>query len=264
MIGVAVLAVSNAEMTAACGPKGERKWVCARVFELTGSETAADVADALAVPLRIGLVLLVAWIISRVLHRAVQRMVQRVRDQGTVSILGATAPIPLSANVQLRRAQRAATISSVLRNVVSTVVWTVAVLVALGELGVDIGPIVAAAGVAGIAIGFGTQTMVRDYLAGLFIVLEDQFGVGDEIEVDGIVGDVEWVTLRMTRIRDGRGVAWYVGNGEVRKVGNRSQREPSAGEPDARRSDDDGPGAGGEASPPPAPDDAAGTGEGAR
>lgn len=257
MLGTAVLAVSNAETTAACGPKGDRTWVCAQVFRLTGSERAADVADALAVPIRVALVLLVAWIITRVLHKAVQRMVQRVRDQGTVSILGATAAIPLSENAQLRRAQRAATISSVLRNVVSTVVWTVAVLVALGELGVDIGPIVAAAGVAGIAIGFGTQTMVRDYLAGLFIVLEDQYGVGDEIEIDGVVGEVEWVTLRMTRIRDGRGVAWYVGNGEVRKVGNRSQREPAAGLPDARRDGDAAPAAAGE-DPSGAPTDAAG------
>ena len=258
MLGSAVLAVTNAEITAACGPEGDRKWVCTQVFRLTGSERAADIADALAVPLRVGFVLLVAWIISRLLHKAVQRMVQRVRDQGTVSILGATASIPMSENAQLRRAQRAATISSVLRNVVSTVVWTVAVLVALGELGVDIGPIVAAAGVAGIAIGFGTQTMVRDYLAGLFIVLEDQYGVGDEIEIDGVVGEVEWVTLRMTRIRDGRGVAWYVGNGEVRKVGNRSQREPSAGRPDARRHGDttpaDGPDTGSGT-----PTDAAGT-----
>lgn len=237
MLGTIVFAVTNAQVAEACGPKSEQSWICARVFQLTGSQAAADVADALAVPIRIGLVLLVAWIISRVLHRGVQRMVQRVRDQGTVSILGATAPVPMSENVRLRRAQRAATISSVLRNVVSTVVWTVAVLVVLDEVGVDIGPIIAAAGVAGIAIGFGTQTMVRDYLAGLFIVLEDQFGVGDEIEVDSVVGRVEWVTLRMTRLRDADGVAWYVGNGEVRKVGNRSQREPSTGEPDARRPD---------------------------
>ncbi|MBM3659224.1 MAG: mechanosensitive ion channel family protein [Actinobacteria bacterium] len=256
---VPILAASAADTAEACGPEGEQSWVCERVFELTGSETAADVADALSVPIRIVFVLLAAWIVTRLLNRAVQRTVQRVRDQGTVSILGATAPIPLSENAQLRRTQRAATISSVLRNVVSTVVWTVAALIVLGELGVDIGPILAAAGVAGIAIGFGTQTMVRDYLAGMFIVLEDQYGVGDEIEVDGIVGEVEWVTLRMTRIRDGRGVAWYVGNGEVRKVGNRSQREPSAGEPGARRSDDDGPDG-----PAPTPPDATDPDEGDR
>lgn len=246
MVGAVLLAASSAEQVAACGPKGEQSWICAQVYNLTGSEGAAEVADALSVPLRIGFVLLVAWIVTRVLHRMVQKTVARIRQQGSLSLLGATARLPLSENAQLRRAQRAATVSSVLRNVVSIAVWTVAVLVVLGELGVDIGPIIAAAGVAGIAIGFGTQTMVRDYLAGLFIVLEDQYGVGDEIEVDSIVGTVEWVTLRMTRIRDGRGVAWYVGNGEIRKVGNRSQREPSAGERDARRAaDEDRPGSGG-------------------
>lgn len=233
-----VAAISNAEVAAACGPKGDQSWVCAQVYRLTGSETAAEVADALSVPLRIAFVLLAAWLVTHLLHRMVRRMVHRIRDEGSVGILGTSARIPLSEHAQLRRAQRAATISSVLRNVVSTVVWTVAVLVVLDELGVDIGPIVAAAGVAGIAIGFGTQSMVRDYLAGLFIVLEDQFGVGDEIEVDAVVGTVEWVTLRMTRIRDEHGVAWYVGNGEIRKVGNRSQRAPSEGRPDARRDDD--------------------------
>ena len=257
MLTAAVLASSNAEQIAACGPKGDQKWVCAQVYNLTGSESAAEIADALAVPLRIGLVLLVAWLITWVLSRIVQRTTRRIRDEGSLSVLGQTARIPMSENAQLRRAQRAATVGSVLRNVISIVVWTVAVLVILGEIGVDIGPILAAAGVAGIAIGFGTQTMVRDYLAGLYVVLEDQYGVGDEIEVGEVRGTVEWVTLRMTRVRDADGVAWYLANGESRVVGNRSQHQAAAGEPAAPRDDettgDEGP-----------THDGGGSGEGAR
>lgn len=232
MLPTAVLASSNADLAAACGPKAEQSWVCARVYDLTGSQSAAEVADALSKPLRIALVLLVAWLVTHTLHRTVEKTVLRIRDGGSLSILGASARLPMTENAQLRRAQRAATVSSVLRNVVSIVVWTIAVLIVLDELGVDIGPIIAAAGVAGIAIGFGTQTMVRDYLAGLFVVLEDQYGVGDEIEVGTVKGTVDWVTLRMTRVRDADGVAWYIGNGEIRTVGNRSQREPATGEPE--------------------------------
>jgi moderate conductance mechanosensitive channel len=262
VLAAAVLASSNAGQIAACGPKGDQKWICSQVYNLTGSESAAEVADALAVPLRIALVLLVAWLITWMLSRIVQRTTRRIRDEGSLSVLGQTARIPMSENAQLRRAQRAATVGSVLRNIISIVVWTVAVLVILGEIGVDIGPILAAAGVAGIAIGFGTQTMVRDYLAGLYVVLEDQYGVGDEIEVGEVSGTVEWVTLRMTRVRDADGVAWYLGNGEIRVVGNRSQRKAAAGEPAAPRSDDttgDDETAGGDGPP-----DGGGSGEGAR
>lgn len=238
MIGSVLLAVSDADLAATCGPRGDQSWVCSQVYRVTGSENAAEIADALSTPLRIVVVLIAALIVTRVLGRVVERMVQRIRDQGSLSLLGASARFPTSETARLRRAQRAATVGSVLRNMVSIVVWSITVLIVLSELGIDIAPIIAGAGVVGIAIGFGTQTMVRDYLAGLFVVLEDQYGVGDEIEVGTVIGTVEWVSLRMTRVRGADGVAWYIGNGEIRAVGNRSQREPSAGEPDARRADD--------------------------
>ncbi len=238
MLSAAILASSSAEQTEACGPKEDQTWVCSQVYNLTGSETAAEVADALAVPLRVGVVVLGAWLVTVVLSRIVQRTVRRIRDEGSLSVLGTTARIPMSEHAQLRRAQRAATVGSVLRNVISIVVWTVAVLIVLEELGIAIGPILAAAGVAGIAIGFGTQTMVRDYLAGLYVVLEDQYGVGDEIEVGDVRGTVEWVTLRMTLVRDADGVAWYLANGESRAVGNHSQGEAAPGGWAARRDDE--------------------------
>ncbi|GMU79922.1 MAG: hypothetical protein AMXMBFR46_27110 [Acidimicrobiia bacterium] len=241
MLGTVVLAASsNAEQIAACGAPGDQNWLCTQVYRVTGSERAAEVTDALATPLGIVLVVIVAWLITLILRRIVERMVMRIRDQGSLSVLAATARIPMSEQARLRRAQRAATVSSVLRNVVSIVVWSLAVLVILGELGIDIAPIIAGAGVAGIALGFGAQTMVRDYLAGLYVVLEDQYGVGDEIEIGAVKGTVEWVSLRMTRVRDAEGVSWYIGNGEIRVVGNRSQREApgDAGGPEGEDPDD--------------------------
>jgi small conductance mechanosensitive channel len=239
VLPAAILAISSAEQAEACGPRGDQRWICAQVYRLTGSVGAAETADALAVPLRIALVLFLAWAITRILRRVVHRMVVRIRDQGTISMLASTARFPVSDSTRMRRAQRAATVSSVLRNAISIVVWTIAILIVLGELGADLTPLIASAGVAGVALAFGTQSIVRDYLAGLFVVLEDQYGVGDEIEAGPVSGTVEWVSLRMTRIRAADGVAWYVPNGELKAVGNRSQREPSFGEPAARREGDD-------------------------
>jgi moderate conductance mechanosensitive channel len=238
MIAGAVLPVSIAQQTDVCGDPHDQNWLCRQVLRVTGNEDLAEVADAIAVPLRIVLVLLVAWIVTRVFHRVIRKMVSRIRDHGSLSLLGTTARLPMSEQTKLRRAQRAATLSSVLRNVVSTIVWAVAALIVLGELGIDLAPLIATAGVAGIAIAFGTQTIVRDYLAGLFVVLEDQYGVGDEIDAGSATGTVEWVSLRMTRLRDADGVAWYVPNGEIKRVGNFSQRRPAPGQPDAERDED--------------------------
>ena len=238
MIDVAILAVTDAEQRATCGAPSDANWLCTQTLRITGSERAAEVADALSVPLRIALVLLAAWIITRILHRVIRRMVQRVRDQGSLSLLGASARLPMSEVAKLRRAQRAATISSVLRNLASIVVWTFATLIVLGEIGISLGPLIAGAGIAGVALAFGTQSIVRDYLAGLFVVLEDQYGVGDQIDTGVATGTVEWVSLRMTRLRDADGVAWHVPNGEIKRVANFSQRQPSAGQPDATRDGD--------------------------
>jgi len=120
MIDLAVLAVTDAEQRAACGPPSDANWLCTQTLRVTGSEGAAEVADALSVPLRIGLVLLVAFIALRILHRVIRRMVLRVRDQGSLSLLGTSARLPVSETAKLRRAQRAATISSVLPPPMST------------------------------------------------------------------------------------------------------------------------------------------------
>jgi len=238
VIPAAVLAVSDAAQVKACGPPSDANWLCTQTLRVTGSERAAEIADALSAPIRIAIILLVAWIATRILHRVIARMVQRVRDQGSLSLLGTSARLPISEAAKLRRAQRAATISSVMRNLVSIVVWSIAVLIILGEIGINLAPLIAGAGIAGVALAFGTQSIVRDYMAGLFVVLEDQYGVGDTIDTGVATGTVEWVSLRMTRLRDTDGVAWYVPNGQIVRVANHSQHLPSEGQPGAVRDGD--------------------------
>ena len=122
-----------------------------------------------------------------------------------------------------RRRQRAEAIGSVLRSFATAVVFSIAVLLILGELGVNLGPLLASAGIAGVALGFGAQNLVKDFIAGLFMLLEDQYGVGDVVDLGEASGTVEAVGLRITTIRDGRGVVWYIRNGEIVRVGNKSQ-----------------------------------------
>jgi small-conductance mechanosensitive channel len=94
----------------------------------------------------------------------------------------------------------------------------------LGEFGFNLGPVIASAGVIGVAIGLGAQTLVRDILSGIFMLIEDQYGVGDQIKVLEIEGVVEKVGLRITTVRDKDDVLWYVRNGEILVIGNGSQK----------------------------------------
>lgn len=99
----------------------------------------------------------------------------------------------------------------------------IVVFISLAELGYNLGPLIASAGIVGVALGFGAQNLVKDFLAGIFMLIEDQYGIGDVIDMGEAVGTVEDVGLRITRLRDAQGVTWYVRNGEVLRVGNRSQ-----------------------------------------
>jgi small-conductance mechanosensitive channel len=212
--------------TAACGPRGDRAWLCTTVYRITGDRDAAEVADALAKPLRIVLVLVLAWLVARVLRRIVSRAAGRLRDQPRAGAFRDTTTDPevLDDLARRRHSQRVDTLAAVLRNVVSVVVWLVAALVILSDLGVDLAPLLASAGVATIVIGFGAQQVVRDFLAGLFMLMEDQYGVGDVVDLGDATGTVEWVSLRVTRLRDVEGVVWWVPNGQVTRVGNKSQQ----------------------------------------
>lgn len=127
-----------------------------------------------------------------------------------------------------RQRQRITTLGSLLRNVVNIVLMVLTLLTVLAIFGVPMGPLIASAGVGGVALGFGAQSLVKDYLSGIFMLTEDQFGVGDLVRIGDLTGTVQEVTLRVTKLRDGSGTVWYVRNGEVLTLGNVSQGYSSA------------------------------------
>ncbi|MET1022097.1 MAG: mechanosensitive ion channel domain-containing protein [Arthrobacter sp.] len=122
-----------------------------------------------------------------------------------------------------RRVQRANTIGALLRSVLGVLIAVLTIMYVLQNLNVNIAPILTSVGILGIAIGFGAQQLIRDFLAGIFITIEDQYGIGDIIETSEVVGTVEAMNLRITRVRSEDGTIWYLRNGEILRVGNRSQ-----------------------------------------
>jgi small conductance mechanosensitive channel len=122
-----------------------------------------------------------------------------------------------------RRVQRAETIGSLLNSVVGVLVVVITGMYVLQNLDINIAPLLTSVGILGVAIGFGAQQLIRDFLAGIFITIEDQYGIGDVIETSEVVGVVESMGLRITRVRSDDGAIWYLRNGEILRVGNRSQ-----------------------------------------
>ena len=165
------------------------------------------------VGLPIVIVLAVAGVVSLVLHRVVRLFERRLED--APDIRGAS------------NLQRATTLANALSATVSVGVWTIAFLVVCGYLNVNLAPLIASAGIAGVALGFGAQSIVRDGLSGFFILLENQFGVSDTVEVrttaDPVLGRVEWFTLRATALRAYDGTLHIVPNGNIQVVSNRSR-----------------------------------------
>jgi small-conductance mechanosensitive channel len=222
-----VTAVSTpAEATQACKP--DPSWVCEKVFEWTGSDRWSSVAEwFVAKPLAILLIVLVAWVVNRIVRRIIKRSMQRMLVPGshtTARWIRDKSPDVLlrTDSNNLRTEARVQTLSTVFRGLASAGIWLVAVLWILSILNVNLGPIVATAGVAGVALGFGAQYMIRDFLAGIFMVIEDQLGVGDIVDLGDAKGTVEKVTLRSTRLRDVQGVVWHVPNGQIQRVANKS------------------------------------------
>src|SRR4051812_42371992 len=211
--------------------------LCRSVLSWTHSTYLAGGADVLfAKPARIALILIIAVVVRRLLNRMIARVVQNAAE-GHLSRIGTTRTrtpgrlwdvVEAPAAVRERRQQRAETVGTLLRSATTFGVFGIAVVLILGELGINLAPIVASAGIVGIAIGFGAQNLVRDFLTGIFMILEDQYGVGDVIDVgpptatNPVSGTVEAVSLRITRLRDVNGVVWHVRNGEILRVGNMS------------------------------------------
>ena len=225
---------------------------CARIYRLTENDVLARYADVvIGTGLRILLILLLAVIARLLLHRAIERLT-RVTANGTppgrlwpLKKPEPKKPEPGQRNLSAgqlagdddaqphpqaqtkiqaaRRAARAKAVGSVLRSATTLVVYGVAVTMVLAELGINLGPIIASAGIVGLALGFGAQNLVRDFLSGMFMMIEDQYGVGDWVDLGEAKGTVEAVGMRVTTLRDTNGTVWYVRNGEVHRVGNSSQ-----------------------------------------
>ncbi len=227
---LAATAAEQLEKAAACGVPGKQAWLCSTVYDLTGSQRAAQVGDDLALPLHLLMIVLIAYVAVRITRIFVRRVVRNLQREQTgdriskikhrtgLSLLD-TSPVP-----SVRRALRAETIGAVIRSIVSALIWSTAGLMILEELGVNLAAIGIGASIIGVAIGFGSQALVKDFLSGIFMLIEDQYGVGDVIDTGVAAGTVEGVSLRTTRLRDAEGTVWHIPNGGILRVGNKSQQ----------------------------------------
>jgi small-conductance mechanosensitive channel len=232
--------VVDTALTDSCGdPPGV---VCHWIYDLTGSGTTAKFVEwLLAKPLKVAFILLAAFVLNRLLRRAIRRLVNRLIEQreerahrraeeevedGRFAALRERAMEKANflAGQAERGKQRAQALGTVLRSITSLLIYGTAIVIVLGEFGVNLGPLVAGAGIVGVALGFGAQSLVRDFLSGIFMLIEDQYGVGDIVDVGDATGVVEEIKLRTTRLRDINGTVWFIPNGEIRRVGNKSQQ----------------------------------------
>lgn len=183
--------------------------ICEWVYERTGSPVAGRIAQAVVgVPLQIVLIGLLAWVLARLARRVIRRSVGRL------------------ARTQVERgrvALRTETVGSVLTSSATAVIWFVATLTIVSSLGVQLTAFIAGASIVGAALAFGAQQLIRDFLTGFFILGEDQYGVGDIIDVGHATGTVEKVSLRTTRLRDVEGRVWHIPHGQIVRVANLSQ-----------------------------------------
>ena len=216
---------------AACGAPDEASSVCRAVFRATHNALMAGLADTLIVkPAKVILIIGLAYVVNRLIGRAVRRFVRGVKGERTNRRLGSlrehapAALIGTTGTAGGRAAKRAETIGDLIRSISGFGVWAVAALMVLAELGLNLGPLIAGAGIVGVALGFGAQNLVRDFISGIFMLAEDQYGVGDVIDLGPATGTVEAVSLRTTRMRDVNGVVWHVPNGTIDRVGNKSQQ----------------------------------------
>jgi small conductance mechanosensitive channel len=182
-------------------------------------------------PVQVLAVILVALVIRALLHRSIGRLATASAEGRVPRILSplreraaASTFFESAGLVSERRRQRSETVGSVLKSAVSFVILMLALLVILDVIGVNLLPFVAGTSLVGVAVGFGAQNIIKDFLAGIFMILEDQYGVGDVIDLKEASGTVEAVGLRTTRLRDGEGTVWYMRNGEIIRVGNKSQQ----------------------------------------
>jgi len=179
------------------------------------------------IPLRAVVIIVFAlalrWVVNRLIDRMIRHAANGVRPNGVAQAKIGAKDAPRSEIAAQRRRQRAEATGSLLKSIATGIIMTIAVVTILASFGIPIAPLLTSAGILGVALGFGAQTLVKDFLAGIAMILEDQYGVGDVIDLGEASGTVEGVGLRVTRLRDVDGTVWYVRNGEVIRVGNSSQ-----------------------------------------
>jgi moderate conductance mechanosensitive channel len=179
---------------------------------------------AVFVPLRIAFLIIVAIAARLIVHRLIARTVRKaVGRTPHFKWKAAQALMEATAMPAERRQQRILALGSLARSAVTFVIFVVAAMMILAELGFNITTIVAGTSVVAVTVAFGTQSIVKDLISGVFMLVEDQLGVGDYVDMEKASGTVEEIGLRVTRLRDADGNVWYVRNGEVVRIGNLSQ-----------------------------------------
>jgi len=225
------LAVDD-DLASVCGL--QPSWLCETVYDATnGNRFVTEFADWLVA---VVVILFAAWILTLIARRYLGHVVARVvapdktlpgrhlkRLEGRAPSMVPDALTALDQPPDPRRAARIQSISAVVGSTAAVIIWVIALIMALGRTGVDLAPLIAGAGIAGVALGFGAQSLVKDCIAGLFMLLEDQYGIGDVVDLDEAIGTVEKISLRTTVLRGVDGTVWHVPNGEVQRVGNQSQ-----------------------------------------
>ena len=211
----------SVEVTESCGDLGP---LCDQIAQWTGNEeVASTVAWVLSTPVKVVIIAVVALLLNRMARKAVTRSVERLgsaSEDASVRLM--------SERTRVRAGQRADTIGSLVRSLVTVLVYGIAGLMILDLVGISIVPVIASAGILGLAFGFGAQSVVEDMLRGVFMLAEDQFGVGDRIDVGSVNGYVERVTLRTTVVKDPNGVVWHVPNSQIDYVANETQESSRA------------------------------------
>ena len=233
-----IIPSTAATLTEACGTDPD--WLCRKVFEWTDNSDVAGIATWLVDrPVKVLVIVLLALLTRRIVHKAIDGLIDRLMSERSTEEKDAVQAAEASSGTLRREMlseklaslrertdrarQRAKTLGVLFKSIASAVIGAVTLMMLLGEFDINLGPLIAGAGILGVAIGFGAQSLVRDLLCGIFMLIEDQYGVGDVIDAGDATGTVESVGLRTTRIRDRHGTLWHIPNGEIRRVGNMTQ-----------------------------------------
>lgn len=227
-----------ATLNEACGTDPD--WLCRKVFEWTDNSDVAGIATWLVDrPVKVLVIVLLALLTRRIVHKAIDGLIDRLMSERSSEEKDAVRAAEASSSMLRREVlsgklaslrnrtdrarQRAKTLGMLFKSIASAAVGTVTLMMLLGEFDINLGPLLAGAGILGLGIGFGSQSLVRDLLSGIFMLIENQYGVGDWIDVGEADGTVESLGLRTTRLRDKYGTLWHIPNGEIRRVGNMTQ-----------------------------------------